>query len=107
MMTDEDIEDSGADEETETPKPKKSKKGKKVEKAKVKANGKAKPEKKAKKEQEDDGLIRLSDLAETAGISGAAARRKLRAAELERGDGRWAWEDGSTALKQAKKALGL
>ncbi len=72
--------------------------------AKAKKNGKA--AKADKDEDSNDGMITLADLAGEAKISGAAARRKIRAAELER-DGRWAWKDGSKSLKTARKALGL
>jgi hypothetical protein len=55
---------------------------------------------------ESEGLVKLSALANEAGISAQRARQKLRGAELAR-DGRWAWPEGSKALKEARKALGL
>jgi hypothetical protein len=86
---------------------------KKVEKkaGAVKSDKKAdaKPEKKASKkvEKEDDGMVTLADLAAEAKIGGAAARRKIRASEMERGEGRWAWPEGSKQLRTARAALGL
>lgn len=81
-------------------------KEKKVAK-KVDKKSKAKPEKEAKKSNgSDDNLVTLADLAKEAKISGAAARRKIRATEMER-DGRWAWAAGSKQLKTARTALGL
>jgi hypothetical protein len=56
---------------------------------------------------ESDGLITVAQLAEEAEISPQSARVKLRAAELDRGEGRWKWEPGSKALKAARKVLGL
>jgi hypothetical protein len=82
--------------------PKATKKVKKVAKKVVKKKAKGK----AKVEASDDGKISLSELASEAGITAAAARRKLRAADLSR-EGRWSWEDGSKAYKEARKALGL
>lgn len=73
--------------------------GKKVAKKVVK-------KKVAKASKGTDGLISLADLAKEAKIAPASARVKLRAAEIER-DGRWAFKDGSSALKAARKALGL
>ena len=74
--------------------------------AKKKAPAKKKGGKKAKASA--DGGITLKALAEEAGISGQAARQKLRAAGIEREEGsRWSWKEGSKALKAAKKALGL
>lgn len=55
----------------------------------------------------DDGKVTLAELAAEAKISGAAARRKVRATEIERGDGRWAWDKGSKALRTVREALGL
>jgi hypothetical protein len=81
------------------------KKVKKVAKAKKVAKKVAKKaEKSAKKDT--DGLIKLADLASEAKITAASARRKLRDAELNR-EGRWAWEEGSKDLKEARKVLGL
>jgi hypothetical protein len=85
-----------ASEEDESPKGKVKKKGK------AKANGNA-----TGGHKEEDGLITVADLAAEAEISPQSARVKLRAAELDRGEGRWKWEEGSKALKQARKVLGL
>lgn len=77
----------------------KGKKAKKVEKSNGKSNGHT--------EKSDDGLITVAELADEAGISAQSARVKLRAAELDRGEGRWKWEPGSKTLKSARKILGL
>jgi hypothetical protein len=76
---------------------------------KVKKGGKktvaAKPAKKEAKA--DKNVVRLKDLAKQAKIGEASARKKLRDANVERGEGRWSWDLGSKGLKQARKALGL
>ena len=77
-------------------------KGKKAKKA-AKPNGISG----SGKAESDDGLITVAQLAEEAEISPQSARVKLRAAELDRGEGRWKWEEGSKSLKAARKALGL
>jgi hypothetical protein len=98
------------------PKPKKVKKVAKKVSKKVKDEETAKPAKTAKKggktngnghAESDDGLITVAELAEEAGISPQSARVKLRAAELDRGEGRWKWQPGSKGLKSARKVLGL
>src|SRR5262249_23351335 len=71
----------------------------KAKKTNGKANGHA--------EESDDGLITVAQLAEEAEISPQSARVKLRAAEMDRGEGRWKWAEGSKGLKQARKILGL
>jgi hypothetical protein len=86
-------------------------KEKKVAKKVAKKKGSAKPETEAKsngkaKAAADDNLVTLADLAKEAKIGAAAARRKIRATEMER-DGRWAWPVGSKQLKTARGALGL
>lgn len=83
---------------------KKVKKGavEEVETKKVKKNGA-----KAEAAESDEGLITVAALAEEAQISPQSARVKLRAAELDRGEGRWKWEEGSKGLKEARKILGL
>lgn len=73
---------------------------KKVKKA-AKANGKSNG-----KHESAEGKVSLADLASEAQITTAAARRKLRAADMSR-EGRWSWDDGSKGLKEARKALGL
>lgn len=77
--------------------------------AKAKTNGVAKVTKApAKKASADvEGMVKLSTLATEAKISTQRARQKLRAAELDRGDGRWSWKEGSRDLANARKALGL
>lgn len=101
------------------PKPKGAKKvAKKVNKADngvIHSGNDKKAKKKAKsngisgggKPESEDGLITVAQLAEEADISPQSARVKLRAAELDRGEGRWKWEPGSKALKAARKVLGL
>jgi hypothetical protein len=89
--------------EAQTSKP--EKRSKKVAK-KVTKKDKKSEKKAAKSNGSTEGKVTLADLASEAKITGASARRKLRDAELSR-DGRWAWEDGSKALKDARKALGL
>lgn len=74
-----------------------------VEKKGKKTNGSAKKE----AAESDEGLITVAALAEEAQISPQSARVKLRAAELDRGEGRWKWEEGSKGLKEARKVLGL
>ena len=97
------------------PKPKGAKKvAKKVKKA-AEADAPKGKKKSAKpngisgggKSEESDGLVTVADLAAEAEISPQSARVKLRAAELDRGEGRWKWEPGSKALKAARKVLGL
>lgn len=102
------------------PKPKGAKKvAKKVAKkaAQVEETSKTKTKAKAKAkstgktnghaEKSEDGLITVAALAQEAGISPQSARVKLRAAELDRGEGRWKWEADSKSLKSARKVLGL
>ena len=86
--------------------PKKVKKVAKGKKKVKKANGEAKAFKKSAKASSKEGVVLLTDLASEAGITGASARRKLRSAQLSP-EGRWTWEEGSKALKEARKALGL
>ena len=52
----------------------------------------------------DENVITLAELCKDYKIEPSAARRKLRAAELEP-DGRWKWAKGSSALKAAEKVL--
>lgn len=97
------------------PKPKKVKKvAKKVSKKAKSDETDAKPAKAKAKNgksnghtESEDGLITVAELAEEAGISPQSARVKLRAAELDRGEGRWKWEPNSKGLKSARKVLGL
>lgn len=91
-------------EEGEAKQPKKVKKvAKKVPKKKDKVAKKSKSKPEA---ESTEGKVTLAELASEAGITNAAARRKLRDAELSR-EGRWAWEEDSKGLKEARKALGL
>ena len=61
-----------------------------------------------KKSKSSSDEITLTELADEAKISGQKARQKLRAAGIEREDGkRWSWSKSSKALKAARKALGL
>lgn len=88
---------------------------KKVKKVAKTVESKKAPKKLAKKPNgsgaakhvDADNLITVADLATEADISPQAARVKLRAADLDRGDGRWKWEEGSKTLKEARKILGL
>ena len=69
---------------------------------------KSSAKKKGGKKKDTEGQVSLATLADKAGISGQAARQKLRAADIERVEGsRWSWKEGSKGLKAAKKALGL
>lgn len=97
-------EDDGSDEPVAEAKPtkKKVKKGgKKVAKKEVKKSAAAKSEK------SDKNVVRLKDLAKQAKLTEAVCRKKLRDAEVPRGEGRWSWDLGSKSLKAARKALGL
>jgi len=54
-----------------------------------------------------EGMVSVAELAEEAGIGAQSARVKLRAAEVERPEGRWLWKQGSSSLKAVRKILGL
>ena len=54
-----------------------------------------------------EGMVSVAQLAEEAEITPQSARVKLRASEVERPEGRWLWKAGSSALKAARKVLGL
>lgn len=105
-LDDDDMEEESLDSEDEPeaeakPAKKKVKKGgKKVAKKEVKKSA-------AKSEKSDKNVVRLKDLAKQAKLTEAVCRKKLRDAEVPRGEGRWSWELGSKALKSARKALGL
>lgn len=77
-----------------------------VKKVGKKSNGKAEAAPKKAAKAADSDTVTLADLASEAKITGAAARRKLRGANLSP-EGRWKWEDGSKSLKEARKVLGL
>lgn len=102
---DDDLDDDGGEEAEAAPKPakKKVKKGggKKVKKAEVKKASKSDGAK------ADKNVVRLKDLAKQAKLTEAVCRKKLREAEVPRGEGRWSWDLGSKSLKAARKALGL
>jgi hypothetical protein len=98
-------EDDGGDEEPVAeakPAKKKVKKG-------VKKMAKKEAVKKSavKSDKSDKNVVRLKDLAKQAKLTEAVCRKKLRDADVPRGEGRWSWELGSKALKSARKALGL
>lgn len=82
-------------------------------KKKVKKGGKKVAKKEGKKasssksDKSDKNVVRLKDLAKQAKLTEAVARKKLRDADVPRGEGRWSWELGSKNLKTARKALGL
>ena len=101
-----DVQDdlSKTPEASSTTKVKKVAKGesKKAAKKVVKKTGEGK---KAKADSGDNRIL-LADLASEAKITAASARRRLRDAELSP-EGRWSWEPGSKALKEARKVLGL
>ena len=89
-------------------------KTKKKAPAKAKAAPKAKKPVKATKTKAapkptgNKEVITLAGLAEEASITPAQARQKLRAAKVEREDGkRWEWTKSSRQLKTVRKALGL
>lgn len=88
-------------------------KGKMVrKKTATKKTAPKKTSRKRTEETEDSGngddRVTLAYLAEEADISPQQARQKLRAAGIEREDGkRWSWSPKSKALTSVKKALGL
>ncbi len=88
-------------------KPKKVKKvAKETKKVTKKAGKKGAAKSESKKSASTEGRVLLADLASEAEITTASARRKLRDADLSP-EGRWSWDDGSKALKEARKVLGL
>lgn len=99
----EDLDDEGGDEPEVDAKPVKAKKTKKVKKVAKKEVKKSS----AKSDKNDKNVVRLKDLAKQAKLTEAVCRKKLRDADVPRGEGRWSWDLGSKALKQARKALGL
>jgi len=105
-----DLEQVKADLAQPPPEPGSRKGAKKVVKKVTKVEKKGAAAKAAKPSngaaESEEGKVTLATLAGEAGITTAGARRKLRAAELER-TGRWSWEEGSKALSAARKALGL
>ena len=58
-------------------------------------------------EAHDEDVVTIAELAAELKISPQSARVKLRAAEIERGDGRWKWPRDSKALEKVRKVLGL
>lgn len=90
--------------EPSKPKKKAKKVAKKVaKKAAKKTNGNG-----AKREAvKEEGIVTILDLATEAKITTQAVRVKLRASDIDRGEGRWRFEEGSKRLKEARKLLGL
>lgn len=82
------------------------KKVKKVAKKTAKKVTKKVDKKASKPEKSEEGKVSLSELAGEAKITTASARRKLRDADMSP-EGRWKWDPGSKALKDARKVLGL
>lgn len=61
---------------------------------------------KAPKAPAEDGMITLAKVSDELGINPAVARRKLRAAGIERAEGQgWKWKDGSKDLDKIRKVL--
>jgi hypothetical protein len=60
---------------------------------------------KAKPVTADDGMVTLATLAAELKIEPKDARRKLREADVKRGEGRWSWKEGSAELTKIKKLL--
>jgi hypothetical protein len=54
-----------------------------------------------------EGFVSVAELAAEAEITPQSARVKLRTSDVERPEGRWLWKSGSSALKAARKVLGL
>ncbi len=110
LMNEDETQEAGESEES-TAKPKKSKAKAKASKKKVAAKKKAAPvaKKKAKSASKprevEEGMVSLAALSDQLGITPATARRKLRTAEYDKGEGRWKWKEGSAALKQVTKIL--
>ncbi len=63
--------------------------------------------KRTRSERVEEGMISLRQLAEEAGLAPPVARAKLRTSDIDRGDGRWKFEEGSKRLKQARQILGI
>ncbi len=102
---DTDLDDDGGEDEEPVAEAKPAKK--KVKKSGGKKVAKKEAKKSAKSDKGDKNIVRLKDLAKQAKLTEAVCRKKLRDAEVPRGEGRWSWELGSKALKSARKALGL
>jgi hypothetical protein len=77
---------------------------KKVKKVAKKGNGGGAPR---GPQEVPEGHTSVAQLAEEAEITPQSARVKLRTSEVERPEGRWVWKNGSSALKAARKILGL
>lgn len=73
-------------------------------KKKVVAKKKTTVKKKVAAKPEAD-MIKLADIAKTLRMEPTTARRVLRNAELERGDGQWAWKKGSPSHEKVLKIL--
>jgi hypothetical protein len=101
-----DVSDQGPSEPLAA-KPQKKKASKKVKKVAKKAAKKVDKAPAKKADASDKNRVRLKDLAKQAKLTEAVARKRLRDADVPRGEGRWSWELGSKALKAARKALDL
>lgn len=53
----------------------------------------------------DADMVKLADIAKTLRMEPTTARRVLRAAEIERGDGQWAWKKGSPSHEKVLRIL--
>ena len=75
--------------------------------AKPKAPGKKKEKAKTQKADKvtNPDVITLQALVEAAGITGAQARKKLRASEIKKPGKQWAWEKGDKQIKEVTKLL--
>ena len=67
------------------------------------ATASAAPAEKVVKEV-DPNAVPLAEICKELGIAGPVARRKLRAAKVNK-DGRWIWQKGSKELEQIKAIL--
>lgn len=64
----------------------------------------AAPAKEPAKKANDENLVTLAEICKEMGITGQAARRKLRAAKLQK-EGRWVFEAGSAEEKRVREIL--
>lgn len=100
----EESEDDGGDDPEPEAKPAKKKVKKGVQKVGKSMKKTSKVENGSKTNKD---VVRLKDLAKQAKLTESVCRKKLRDADVPRGEGRWSWDLGSKALKSARKALGL
>lgn len=68
---------------------------------------KAPAPKRTRTETPQEGFVTLRQLAQEANLAPPIVRAKLRASTVDRGDGRWKFEEGSKRLKEARQALGI